>query len=326
MEFAIEARALTKRYRGTTALDAVDFAVAPGTVFGMIGPNGAGKTTTMRLLLDIIRPTSGSAQVLGADARSGSALRRRMGYLPGDLRLDGHLTGQQLLRYLARISGPVDPTTIAELTDRFDVDLTRRIRTLSKGNRQKLGIVQAFMHRPELIVLDEPTSGLDPLAQRAFLDLIVEVCAAGSTVFLSSHVLSEVQQAATTVAFLRDGRIITQSDVDSLRMRAIRHVTVTIPDAAPDDVRAVLQTVPTISELRVTEPTGFGASAISGAQVTATIDGAIDPFVKAIARFSVADLVVEEPDLEESVLRLYSADSPHEAIDSAPKGRRRHGS
>ncbi|MHA6669004.1 ABC transporter ATP-binding protein [Homoserinimonas sp. A447] len=298
MSLAIETSQLAKHYGKHPALYGLDLSVEEGTVFGVIGPNGAGKTTTMRLLLDIIRPTSGSAQVLGKDPRrAGPAMRRQIGFLPGELRLEGRVTGRQLLRHYADISGPVAPRAVDALADRLGLDLGRQVRTLSKGNKQKLGLVQAFMHRPKLLILDEPTSGLDPLVQQEFLAMLREARAEGQTVFLSSHVLSEIQQAADTVAILRAGRVVSVSDVESLRLTAIRRVRVGVVDATAQAVHAAIAPLAGVTDLRVTNG--------DGARVSATIEGDIDPFIKAVARFHVNDLVVEEPDLEESVLRLY---------------------
>ncbi|HOT32852.1 MAG TPA: ABC transporter ATP-binding protein [Rhodoglobus sp.] len=302
MTLALETQALTKRYGRRLALDAVDLAVEPGTVFGVIGPNGAGKTTTMRLLLDIIRPTSGSARVLGQDPRQGGVeLRRRIGFLPGELRLEGRVTGRALLKHYAEISGPVAPGVVDSLAQRLDLDLSRQVRKLSKGNKQKLGVVQAFMHQPDLLVLDEPTSGLDPLVQQEFLTMVREAKNNGQTVFLSSHVLSEIQQAADSVAILRAGRIVTVSDVDTLRATALRRVNATIADATADAVRTAFARDQHLAELTIT--------AGDSLTIAGTLEGDIDPFVKAIAAFTVVDLRVEEPDLEESVLGLYAKES-----------------
>lgn len=323
MTLALETTALTKRYGGNAALTEIDLAVPPGTVFGVIGPNGAGKTTLIRLLLDIIRPTSGDLRVLGSHpAEGGPSLRRRIGYLPGELRLEGRITGSDLLEHLADISGPVDPAAVEILASRLGVDLSRQVRTLSKGNKQKLGIVQAFMHRPELLVLDEPTSGLDPLVQQEFLSLVREARANGQTVFLSSHVLSEIQQVADSVAVLRAGKIVALSNVESLRLSAVRRVRVQLSDATVASVEAALRALPQLSALVV----GSGEGEADRVRVDAVVTGEIDPFVKAIAQFAVAHLTVEEPDLEESVLRLYG--TPAEETSGLRSGAyaRMHGS
>ncbi|NEM92203.1 ABC transporter ATP-binding protein [Galbitalea soli] len=300
LPLALETAALGKTFGRTRALDGVDLAVPAGTVFGVIGPNGAGKTTLMRVLLDVIRPSSGEARVLGSDPRTGGpALRRRIGYLPGELRLEGRITGRALLNYYAGISGEVRPGSADRLAERLGLDLDRRVGTLSKGNKQKLGLVQAFLHEPELLVLDEPTSGLDPIVQQEFLALLREARDRGQTVFLSSHVLSEIQQAATDVAVLRAGRVITVSTVDALRQTAIRHVRAELEGVTAEGARRVLTGIPGLSALEL--------SATPSPRLTAsfTITGPIDGCVKALAGFTVAELVVEEPDLEESVLRLY---------------------
>ncbi|WP_248283463.1 ABC transporter ATP-binding protein [Cryobacterium arcticum] len=296
----IEAVDLVKTFGSTRALDGVSFTVPTGSVFGVIGPNGAGKTTIMRALLDLIRLSSGRASLLGTDSRNaGPELRRRIGYLPGELILEGRITGRRLLRHYANISGPVQAGRIDELADRLGLDLDRTVRTLSKGNKQKLGIVQAFMHQPDLLVLDEPTSGLDPLMQQEFLSLVREARDAGQTVFLSSHVISEIQQVADEVAILRDGRIITVSGVEALRDTAIRHLRMSASGIDVADLHDRLFPLAEVGELEVL-PTDTGAEA------TAILTGALSPFVRAIASLTLTDLVVEEPDLEESVLRLYS--------------------
>ena len=298
---AIEAVDLVKRFGKTVALDGVSFTVPRGSVFGVIGPNGAGKTTIMRALLDLIRLTSGHATLLGTDSRNaGPELRRRIGFLPGELILEGRVTGRRLLRHYANISGPVPLGRVDELAERFGLDLDRTVRTLSKGNKQKLGIVQAFMHRPDLLVLDEPTSGLDPLMQQEFLGLVREARAAGQTVFLSSHVISEIQQAADEVAILRDGRIITVSGVDALRDTAIRHLRMSATGIRTAELHSRLAALDGVAELDC-------RATATGAEATAVLGGALSPFVRAIATLDLTDLVVEEPDLEESVLRLYSA-------------------
>ncbi|MGP6206043.1 ABC transporter ATP-binding protein [Microbacterium sp. F2] len=304
---AIELNDLRKQYGRRTALHGLTLSVTPGTVFGLIGPNGAGKTTTLRMLVDIIRPTSGTARVLGTDPRTGGAdLRRRIGYVPGEMRMEGRTTGRRLLDFYASVSGPVSPGRIDHLAERLSCDLSRPVRTLSKGNKQKLGLIQAFMHEPPLLILDEPTSGLDPLMQREFLGLVHEARQNGQTVLLSSHVLSEIQQAADEVAVLSQGRIVAAGAVDELRLGAVRRIRAVLTDADPNAVRGVLAPLSTSTppEVRAQDDRVI---------VHATLEGEIDPLVKALARFHVAELLIEEPDLEESVLRLYgsaSTDTP----------------
>lgn len=299
---AIRTAELSKRYGSHTALHGLDLTIESGAVFGLIGPNGAGKTTTLRLLLDIIRPTTGSARVLGEDPRTGGpALRRRIGFVPGELRLEGRVKGRALLNHFADISGPVAPGAIDALAERLGLDLTRPVRQLSKGNKQKLGLVQAFMHAPELLVLDEPTSGLDPLVQREFMAMVREARDNGQTVLLSSHVLSEIQQTADVVVVLSQGRVVAEGAVESLRLASIRRLRAGLADTTEDAVRTALGK---LTHLRDVEVRAVGEVV----RVTATVNGDIDAVVKEIARHRVVDLAVEEPDLEESVLSLYGGD------------------
>lgn len=299
---AIRTRALFKRYGTHPAVHDLDLTVETGSVFGLIGPNGAGKTTTLRMLLDIIRPSSGEVEVLGERPRSGgAALRRRIGYIPGELRVNGRITGRTLLRRLAEISGPVPDRTIEQLAERLGLDLSRPLRALSKGNRQKLGLAQAFMHRPALLVLDEPTSGLDPLMQREFLSMVREAREAGQTVLLSSHMLSEVQQAADDVAVLAQGHVIAQGSVASLRIASVRRIRAAVTGSTTDTVRGALESVPGVDDLHV-------EAAASGdlVRVSATARGELDPVIRALTAGTIRDLTIEEPDLEESVLGLYT--------------------
>lgn len=301
MHPAIELIKLHKRYGQRKAVETLDITIEPGTVFGLIGPNGAGKTTTLRMILDIIRPTSGTVRIFGEEPRTaGAALRRQIGYIPGEFRGEGRSTGRQLLNFYASVSGPVTPGNIDRLATRLDLDLSRPMRSLSKGNKQKLGIVQAFMHDPPLLILDEPTSGLDPLMQREFVGMVSEARENGQTVLLSSHVLSEIQQTADTVAVLNHGSIVAEGDVASLRLGAIRRIRVGLVGSDEDIITHQLRTLPNVTDLDVRA----GAGEV---RVTATVEGEIDPVVKALAQHQVRDLTVEEPDLEESVLRLYGA-------------------
>ena len=291
---ALETIALSKTYQGgVRALSGIDLRVEHGEVFGFLGPNGAGKSTTIRLLLDLIRPTGGRALVFGLDSRrNGVAARRMVGYLPGDLRLFDRLTGREQLESLARLRGAVDPALRDALVERFGVVLDRPIRELSKGNRQKIGLVQAFMHRPELLVLDEPTGGLDPLLQHEFRLLVRETAAAGRTVFLSSHSLDEVQQTADRVGIIRAGRLVDVDTVDSLRERSLRHVTISF--AAPVDPKEFEE----LEGVRIQQADG------ALLRLSAT-EPAMDSVVKAAARHPVVDFLAEPADLEEIFLDLY---------------------
>ena len=289
---AIHAEELTKNYGRHRGIAAVDLEVEGGEVFGFLGPNGAGKTTTIRLLLDLIRPTSGSVKVLGLDPRrDGVALRRRIGYLPGDLRLYERLTGRELLTYFARLrrlSGLGDAERIAE---RLELELDRPLQGLSKGNRQKVGLVQALMHRPDLLVLDEPTSGLDPLVQQTFYELLDEARAAGRTAFVSSHVLPEIQHVADRVGLIRDGRLVLEDTVEALRARGLVRVDVTFEVQPQPGEFAGL---PGVRELER-----------NGRRIRFALEGEIDPLVKALAQHHVVALESREADLEDVFLSLF---------------------
>ncbi|MGO2422275.1 ABC transporter ATP-binding protein [Microbacterium sp.] len=302
MTAVIETRELQKKYGKHLAVDGIGLRVEQGSVFGLIGPNGAGKTTVLRMLVDVIRPTAGELSVLGvAPRRASTALRRRIGYLPGELKLSERIRGGALLHHLAQISGPVKPGTIEGLAERLGLDLSRPVRALSKGNRQKLGLVQAFMHRPELLILDEPTSGLDPLVQREFLAMVREAREAGQSILLSSHILTEIQHTADDVAVLAAGRIVAQGDVSALRLSSSARMSVVLADTTADAARAVLSALPMLDDLDAES-----AAAGELVRVKATIRGEADTVVKALAQFTVRDLTIEEPDLEESILDLYA--------------------
>jgi ABC-2 type transport system ATP-binding protein len=291
---AIETTGLSKTYRGgVLALSGLDLRLERGEVLGYLGPNGAGKSTTLRLLLDLIRPTGGSARILGLDVRiDGVEVRRRVGYVPGDLRLFDRLTGREQLDSLARLRGGLIAELRDELCDRFAVVLDRPIRDLSKGNRQKLGLVQAFMHRPEVLVLDEPTSGLDPLLQEEFRRLLRETVDDGRAVFLSSHSLDEVQHVADRVAIIRGGRLVDVDSVEGLREHALRRVTIHVVGAADAAPFAALPAV------RV--------DAVEGNVLRLSVpEAAMDAVVKVAARSTILDFVSEPADLEEIFLTRY---------------------
>jgi ABC-2 type transport system ATP-binding protein len=292
----IETEGLSKRYPGDRGILDLDLRVQRGEVFGFLGPNGAGKTTTIRMLLDLIRPTAGRAEVLGRDARRDSlAIRRRVGYLPGELSLYGRLTGQETLRYFANLRGGVDWSYVSELSERLDCDLGRRNAELSSGNRRKLGLVQALMHRPELLILDEPTAGLDPLVQHEFSDLMAAARAAGQSVFLSSHVLPEVQRVCDRVAFIREARLIAVESVDDLVGRAVREVAVTFAGE--------------VSGERLASVTGVTLLSQTGADLRLTVAGSMDPLIKALGAHEVVSLTSREPDLEDVFLTYYGEET-----------------
>jgi ABC-2 type transport system ATP-binding protein len=289
--------ALTKRFGRTQALRGVDLVVEAGDVFGYLGPNGAGKTTTLRLLLGLTRATSGRAEVLGLDAWSHrDELHRLIGYLPGEVGLYPRLTGQEHVDYIGHLHGLGRPEASSLLAERLDLALDRPARQLSRGNRQKLGLVLALMTRPQLLVLDEPSSGLDPLVQREFHALLAEHSAAGGTVLLSSHVLSEVQRVATRIGVVSGGRVIAVERLDDLRAKSLHHVEAQFVDtvsvaafAAVDGVR--------------------NARLDNGLLRCEAPQAALDPLLKEVARHRLVDLTVVEAPLEETFLTYYAGDA-----------------
>ncbi|WP_280362639.1 ABC transporter ATP-binding protein [Nocardia wallacei] len=288
MSNAIEIRDLTKTYGTRRGLAGLTLDVREGEVFGYLGPNGAGKSTTIRLLLDLIRPTSGSAAVLGLDPRrDGVVMRRRIGYLAGDFVVDGRQRVRDCLRFLGELRGGVLQHRIDDLATRLGLDQTAMIKSLSKGNRQKVGLVQAFMHTPELLILDEPTSGLDPLVQQTFLELVTEAAANGQTVFMSSHIMDEVEAVADRIAILRDGALVALDTVADLRAGATRRIEIRFAAAVPaDEFRAVPGLVDPILD-------------DSGTVLRAGLTGTPDAIVKAAARHTVTALHTTEPHLDE---------------------------
>ena len=292
---AIRADRLTKLYGEARGVLDLSFAVDSGEVFGFLGPNGAGKTTTIRLILDLIRPTAGSIEVFGADPRRDVALRRRIGYLPGDLRLYDRLTARELCGYFAHLRALRCQSRAEECAVRLELPLDRPIGSLSKGNRQKVGLVQAFMHDPDLLVLDEPTAGLDPLVQQTFYELVAEARARGATIFLSSHVLPEVQRVADRVALIREGRLVLVASVDELRAHAFARVEATFATAPPRGAFAQISGVREIDR--------------HGKTVLFALEGEADPLLKGLARFRVLSLDSHEADLEDVFLSLYRGEA-----------------
>jgi len=287
---ALMTQGLTKSYGKVRALRGIDLEVRRGEIFAYLGPNGAGKTTTIRCLLDLIRPDGGTVRVMGIDPQADPvAVRVRIGYLPGELQLDPNMTGEGVLR-----GNKVDWGYARRLAERLELDLKPAIKNLSHGNKQKIGIVQAFMHRPELLLLDEPTLGLDPLMQQEVLRLLGEARAEGATIFFSSHILSEVQAAAERVAIIRKGVIVEVAETAALINRALRRARIRFRQAVDT---SPLANVPGVTVL----------SQDDGTSVLLQVEGEIDGLIKALAAFPVSDFETERPSLEEIFLAYYEA-------------------
>ncbi len=283
---------LTKSYGTQRGVIDLTFSVVPGEVFGYLGPNGAGKTTTIRTLLDFIRPTSGRATVFGLDSRHDSIeIHRRTGYLPGEMALYDRMTGGEYVRHLAELRGGVERSFVRDLAERLACDLSVRIRSLSHGNKRKVALIQAFMHRPELLVLDEPTQGLDPLVQHEFYAMVEEVRRDGRTVFLSSHVMPEVERLCDRVAIIREGRLVTVEDVGDLKAHTIRSLDIHF--ASPVEP-GVFDGLPGVTEV-----------VAQGDVLRITATGPLDAVVKEAARFEVVDLASHESSLEDIFLAFY---------------------
>lgn len=290
---AIHTAGLTKHYGDVPALVDLDLDIHRGETFGFLGPNGAGKTTMIRTILDEIRPTAGVATILGMDSHDQCVeIRKHIGYVPGDLAMYPNLTGRDTLTYFANLRGGVEWSYVDELADRLDADLTKKVGDLSSGNRQKIGLIQAFMSRPQLLIMDEPSSGLDPLVQREFQALLREVTDDGSTVFLSSHTLSEVQRAADRVGIIRHGHLIAVEAVADLRSKGIRRVELFF-DAPVDG--SVFEPLSGVSDI-----------AVQNHHVTLSYTGKMATLLRAIDdRHTLVDISTQEADLEEIFLTYY---------------------
>ncbi len=301
-DVVIRTEGLVKDYGDVRALAGLDLEVHSGEVFGFLGPNGAGKSTTIRVLLDLLRPTAGRAEVFGVAPREGGPdLRSRIGYLPGELTMSGRKTAGELLSHLGRLRGGRGVDRVASLAERFGLALDRPIRGLSRGNKQKVGVIQAFMHDPELLILDEPTSGLDPLLQREFLDLVLEANDHGATVFMSSHVLSEVEEVAGRVAIIRAGRIVDVDDVRTLRHHAGQNIELRFAEPVTADRFAGL---PHVEDVRIDPWTQDG---VEGATLTCLLRGEPDALLKAAAGHHVVYLAAQDRELEDLFLDFYRA-------------------
>jgi ABC-2 type transport system ATP-binding protein len=289
---AISTRGLTKHYGSTRALEALDLDVEPGVVFGYLGPNGAGKTTTIRLLVGLLRPTAGWARVLGMDSvRQRVPVQARVGYLPGDFVAYLDLSARDYLEYLSNLRGTVDPSRMLHFAERLELPLDRRIGELSHGNRQKVGLVQAFMHDPDLLILDEPTSGLDPLVQREFLAMVREARESGRTVFLSSHVLAEVEAVADIVGILRDGRLVVVERLDSLKRHATHRIELELAGPVSGDL---FDGVPCVREVY-----------LDGASALVTVEGPATELFRVLAPIGIDRVRTHEADLADIFLTQY---------------------
>jgi ABC-2 type transport system ATP-binding protein len=282
---------LYKSYGKVQAVKGISMRVEQGEIFGFLGPNGAGKTTTIRCMLDVIRPTSGTLRVLGLDAqRDKMELHQHIGYIPGDVRLPGQMTGKQVINYFSRLQGR-QPVLLNDLVARFDVEMKRPLKGYSKGMRQKIGIVLGFMCDPDVLILDEPSSGLDPLLQRTFNEFLLEEQARGKTIFMSSHIMSDVEKVCQRVAVIRQGEIVTIEEVEKLRQKAGQRVTVEFGDAVSADELAHIPGVSMVTNQNST--------------YRFNVSGSMDALVKALGRHEVLRLQAEEAPLEEVFLKFY---------------------
>ena len=298
---AIRTSKLSKDYGLGHGLFDLDLEVAPQEVFGYLGPNGAGKSTTIRCLMGLIRPTLGSAHIFGLDCQRDSvAVKRKVGYLPGDMPQFGSLRGKEIVAYLGGLRGDIDPKIVRNIAERFDLDLGRRFREYSSGNKKKLGIVLAFMHKPDLLILDEPTGGLDPLNQQEFYKLLRETRDAGATVFLSSHILSEVENVCDRAGIIRSGRLVKVADLDEIHRIRLHRLEIEFApgtEVPADAIRAAA---------------GVEAVVVGDQTVTCTVKGVFEPLLKALDGATVTNLVSHEPSLEEVFLTYYRPDAPSE--------------
>lgn len=303
---AIETQGLTKYYGSARGIEQLDLTVYEGEVFGFLGPNGAGKTTTIRVLMDFIRPTAGHARIFGKDVVAESvAIKAFVGYLPGDLALWNNLTGREILTYLGNLRGGVEPHIIDGFAERLDLDLSRKFREYSRGNRQKVGLVQAFMHRPRLLILDEPTSGLDPLNQQEFFRIVSEVREAGATVFLSSHILSEAEQISDRVGIIREGRLVRVGSVREIVAEKLYRVTLTLGVPAGDEIAQAFGALPSVSQVKATDHT-----------LHFIVHGNVDPVLREAVRYPVVSMTSHEPSLEEAFLAYYRPEHSSEPEQS----------
>ena len=305
MATMIATEALTKTYGGARGIADVTLTVNEGEIFGFLGPNGAGKTTTIRVLMGLLRATNGRAAIDGLDCwAQATPIKRLVGYLPSEFSFDPNLTGAQILTYLGNLRGGVDEAHLRRLVERLELDLGKRFKEYSRGNKQKVGLVQAFMHRPRLLILDEPTGGLDPLNQQTFYDLAHEAHAGGATIFLSSHILPEVERICHRVGIIREGRLVRVDEVAALKDLKQRVVEVTFPTPASPGWFAGL---PGVGEV---------TTANEGHVLRLTAQGDLRAILQVAAAHDATNLVVHEPSLEEIFLRFYEGDSRQSSVAS----------
>ena len=300
MDAAIRLDRLTKFYGSQVGVEDLDLEVMPGEIFGYLGPNGAGKTTTIRVLVDLIRPTSGTATVLGMDAQAESVeARRRVGYIAGEPSLYGNLTGEETLLYAASLRGGIDWRRVRELAERLECDLSRQVGTLSSGNRRKVAVIRAFMHDPPLLIMDEPTGGLDPLMQEEFDKLVREARDKGVTAFISSHILPEVEQICDRVGIIRQGRLAAVESVDVLKSRAMRSLEIKFGER--------------VSPESFSNVEGVRNLAVSDMSLRCDVTGSVGPLIKAAAQFDLVDIALHEPTLEEIFMTYYGGGEQDDA-------------
>jgi ABC-2 type transport system ATP-binding protein len=297
MAAMIDVQGLTKSYGSKRGIANVSFQVEEGEVFGFLGPNGAGKTTTIRTLMALLRADAGTAMLAGLDCWKQSVeIKRLVGYMPGEPALDPNLTGGQILEYFSHLRGGVDQAFLKQLVERFELDTSRKFRHYSSGNKRKVILIQAFMHRPRLLILDEPTSGLDPLNQQEFDHMVLEARDEGRTVFLSSHVLSEVEKTCTRVGIIRDGGLVRIGDVAEIKSIKRYEITITFANPVPAETFRTLDGVADVATLD------------HGHAVRLAMQGSADAVIKAAARFPVVSLTSYEPSLEDIFLQYYEDD------------------
>jgi ABC-2 type transport system ATP-binding protein len=309
MDPVIQTEDLTKYYGRHRGIIDVGLTVNQGEIFGFLGPNGAGKTTTIRILLDHIRPSSGRALVFGVETSAGpEAIHARVGYLPGEFSLYDGLTGAQTIEYFANLRGGVDPLYQRALIEKLDLDPSRRYKEYSRGNKQKVALVAALQHKPDLLIMDEPTAGLDPLVQQTFFEMLHEATREGRTVFLSSHIISEVERVCDRVAIIREGRLVEVDTVDALRNLAVHHVELRFARPVPEHDFEALEGV---SHLLAEEEV-----------LRMQVAGPIGPVIRAAGKYELLDVISREPNLEDVFLAQYGREAAPRSAASAGNGAR----